>query len=270
MPKYLIIGLLVAFARSLMPFADSWISKKPWLSTALFFVALAAAIALLFSGCASTTQLDQTQVYQHNLKVTINGQVFNGIGIAQAAPQYHIKVQPEGKIDRIILRTCHRELVYDKPSHDFWDIFKQSSTFETDIVRDDKIESVAACAMEIDVYEQLKHRSGWALIDFQDARPEISLPMYVRCNGEAKWENGVGVCQSAAGLTQEVSFNEPVLAESGDCPGIVGTELKPAWLIAMPAGKCTIYFAAKTKHQNGQRLKARLNTLGYTAIPPVD
>ena len=226
-----------------------------------------------FSGCSTVEPEipNATVLYQHTLKVKINDQTIKGFGVAPRAQAYRVKVYPEGKIDRIMIRTCHRELTFDKPDRTFWDILKQDNTFTTDVYRNQEIEDVAACAMEIDVFEERKKRSGFAVVDFLDARPEVSLPVLVKCNGEAiRYDNGVSVCQSAAGLTQEFVFGEPVIVDSGDCPGVFSTEIKKQWLFQMPSGKCTFYFASERQHANGKRIKARVNTLGYSQVPPVN
>ena len=268
-----LIGILVEFARQLMPGTVNLIRRQRWLATLLFFLSLAASFVLLFSGCATVDpEVPQIEaLYQHELMVKVNGLAIRGFGVVPLADKYHVLVIPEGKIDRIIIRTCHRELVFDKPEQGFWNRLTQNNVFTTEITRTPDIEDVASCAMEIDVYEERKKRSGWAVVDFEDRRPEVSLPFHVKCNGDSySFARGVGVCQSAIGLVQQVIFTEPVLAESVDCPGVFSDKAEAVWFFQMPKGKCTVYFGARRKHANGMRMKARLNLLGYTHVPPVN
>lgn len=273
--KLPIIGLLIEIARQLMPNTADWLKRHRWLSTLLFLLSLGTAIALLFVGCSTLPPEtpNPNALYAHDLKVQVNGQMIVGFGVVPLAEQYEIKIFPKGEIDRIIIRTCHRELVFDKPDQSFWDRLRRETSFTTTLERTRDIEDVAACAMEVDVFEEKKKRSGFAVIDFHDRRPEISLPFSAHCNGTMNaFGAGVGVCQSAVGLVQEVLFAEPVLAESSDCPTMFDGDSQPKqiWRYLMPAGKCTAYFAARTKHPNGMRLKARLNTIGYSHVPPVN
>lgn len=280
--RFLGFALLIDFARGLMPGTINLIKRKRWLSTLLFFLSLVAGLVAIFlgSGCASLPKLAQSvdntpDVYQHMLKVKVNGQIIRGLGVVPLVSpprKYDVKVYPDGQVDRIVIRSCHRIVAYDKPG-DWWERLTGDTNVAVTIERSPEIEDIGACAMEIDAYMGRKKQASFAVIDFQDSRPEVSLAFTGDCNGEKlSYPMGVGWCQSAAGLVQSFDFPEPVKANSTDCPGVVDKKERAheRWTFPLPKGKCTFYFTANRAHANGMLMTARLNTIGHTRIPPID
>lgn len=275
--RFPIVAILAAFARELMPSAVSWVRRQKWLATLLFFASLVAGMVALFAGCGTLATVAKQNagpdIYQHMLKVKVNDKTIHGLGYVLLNDSgYRVKVYPDGSVDRIVIRTCHRVVAYDKPGS-WWDRLTGDTNVSVTIERSREIEDVGACAMEIDAYMGRKKQAAFAVIDFQDARPEVSLPYKSDCNGEQlNFRFGVGYCQSAAGLVQSFDFQEPVIAQSNDCPGVVNSkdDAHERWQFPLPRGKCTFYFTSQRKHANGMRMSARLNTIGHTRIPPVD
>lgn len=223
----------------------------------------------VLSGCVSTELAvpSANETYRHDLKVKINGITFNGIGVAKAASRYEIEVYPPGKIDRIMWRTCNREEVVDAP-----DLGWMEKKYKFVIEPVQGLEDVTSCGLQITVLEEKKRRNGFAFIDFEDRRPEVSLPARLACNGVVNTVNGVSVCQSAVGLYQQINFDVPVIqnGSSLECDVMVpfnGDE--SVYRFTMPPGDCTYYFVAQEKALNGRRFVHRLNTKGYTDVPPI-
>lgn len=229
------------------------------------------AFFLFLTGC-SLFQYEQLPVpsagetYKHDLSVKINGVSYVGVGVVKRASSYKLEVFPEGKIDRIMWRTCNREEVVDKPPSGWF-----SNKFEFTVTPAAGLEDITSCGLQITVLEEKKRRNGFAFFDFEDARPEVSLPAKVTCNGKLQSLSGVSVCQSASGLVQQIFFSSPVV-QSGSSPEcdimrpFQGDET--IYRFAMPPGECTYYFVAQTKATNGKRLLHRLTTIGYTDVLP--
>lgn len=230
---------------------------------------------LLLNACGNMRVIEQvdreaTTTFRHDLRVRVNGVGYAGVGVAPIAPIYQVTVFPEGKIDRIIWQTCHQESVVDKPDRSFWDVVKRDTSYQFQLKPQAGLEDVNACALEITVLEEKKRRNGFAVIDFEDRRPEISLASRVKCNGVEATFKGVSICQSSAGLMQEISFSEPALIRgvTGACD-VMKSDDELKYQFPMPRGKCTYNFVAQRKHANGRRLVHRLNVVGYNDVPPV-
>jgi hypothetical protein len=258
--------MLSVMALGLFPVVRDQLRKYPRLAGALFYLALALMIAFMFMGCGLLPEKPNADaIYAHTLRVDVNGHLIQGMGVTRNTLDLNLKIYPEGKVDRLILRTCHREIVIDSPDKSFFKIYH-----EVTLKRQAGVEDVAACALEIDAFEERKKRNGWAIIDFNDARPHVVLPSKVNCNGEEwTYPKGASVCQSAIGLVAVIRFETEVLVSpDAGCDALTTVDRK-TYRIIMPKGKCTYYFRAREKAENGERLTHRLNTLGYTDVPPV-
>ena len=243
-----------------------------WFILAVIFVLLFAITGL---GCSSLTQRPEAAsvdaIYRHMLKIKVDDQTIDGVGVIPLKSSYHLKIYPDGRADRILIHTCHREIPIDEPSSGWSRLIGGKSIYELDVKRDAEVETSDACAMEVQLFEEKKKRNGWALLEFQDARPEVSLPALVQCDGSATTFNGgVSICQAAEGLIQEIKFKTPVVNAGSDpeCD-VMQSKDKLTYRFAMAPGICTYYFVAQKRHTNGKRLVHRLKTIGYSDIPPV-
>jgi len=208
-------------------------------------------------------QKEAEQTYRKDLKVKVDGKLYDGIGVLPRKPFYDITIYPEGKIDRLIIQNCHRDMTTDKPKTGW---FSNEYTFR--LMPVPGLEDNRSCPIEIASLEEKKTRNGFAFLDFQDVREEISLQGYLKCSGEYSIPKGVGICQAASGLRQSVFFQSQTILEGveGDCD-VMESKDGFLWEWNMQPGKCTYYFVARQKAKNGKRIAFRLNALGYTSIP---
>jgi hypothetical protein len=243
------------------------------LSRVTLYSFLSAVLALCLTSCgtlplptpATTEPAPSKQdVYKLDLQVKINGKDFSGIGVVPQAPAYEIVVYPQDKIDRIIWQTCNREEVVDRPNTGWFNKSYRFSFTPLSPIEDEK-----ACALQITVLTEKTNRVGMALFAFTDKRVEVNVPATVRCNGRSdQYPGGVSVCQSAAGLTQQIEFRDPVInaGVKGAC-NVMKTDNEKVYTFEMPLDKCTYYFVAQDKASNGKRRVHRLETAGYNFIP---
>lgn len=223
---------------------------------------------LIFSACSTAPLPDYTQnldqkTFKHDLLVEINGVRFRGTGVVKKANVYDITVYPTEKIDRIIYQTCHQEQVIDQPPTGWI-----SGKFNFEIKDVPGVSDVNSCSLQIIAMNEDKRVNMFALIEFQDERPEISLPAILKCNGETKsYSNGVSICQSAFNLVEQISFSEPVV-QKGASPmcDVMKSKDDMVFTYFMPKGSCTYYFSSQRK-LNGKRISHRLQTLGYSEVP---
>lgn len=212
------------------------------------------------------------ETFRKDLPVEIEGVKYKGVGVLPRKALYHFKIIPPGKVDRLIVQSCHADRTQDPPLDPKTKTSWFSNTIEFDYTVARGIEDNRVCAIEIASLEEQKLRNGYAYFDSIDYREEISLPAHLRCNGE--YDNpkllqpGVGVCQTAAGLTQQIFFNTEVVLEkvNPECD-VMKSKDGFMWEWDAPKDKCIYYFVSNLKHKNGKRLAFRLNSIGFTSIP---
>ena len=212
------------------------------------------------------------ETYRKDLRVTVDGVEYRGLGVLPRKAKYQIKINPIGQINRLVIQTCHRDNTQDPPFDPKTKKAWFSNTIEFSYWPERGIEDNRTCPIEIAALEEQKIRNGYAYFDSIDYREEISLPAHLRCNGE--YDNpkllqpGVGICQTAAGLTQQIFFNTEVILEkvSKECD-VMKSKDGFRWEWEAAKDKCVYYFVSNLKHKNGKRLAFRLNSIGFTAIP---
>lgn len=211
-------------------------------------------------------QKEAEQVYRKDLEIEVDGKTYYGVGVLPRKSNYKITIHPEGNIDRLIIQSCNREIVADKPEVKGWFNHSYSFTYWPLVGLEDN----RTCPIEIASLEEKKTRNGFGYLDFRDARPEISLRSSIKCNGEYQnLEEGVGICQAPSGLRQQIFFQTQVLLEAVEPKECDVMESKDGffWEWNMAPRKCIYYFVARQKHANGNRLAFRLNALGFTVVP---
>ena len=225
---------------------------------------------LILQGCTSfehKVSLDTWNRQSLSVEIQVNGEKYNyqGMGVVPIAKDgnYEIKIKPSEKIQRLIITTCHREIVQDKPNSDGW--FSKSVTLNYRIMKDR--EDKKACLMNISGIHKGK-KVSFAMLDFMDTRPEVNLPATIQCNGTIKhYGKGASVCQSASNLYQAIIFNEEVLVTSSDdCLGSFTTIDGKTYEYQMKTGSCTYHFVGRGKI-DGKNQVHRLTTYGYTHVP---
>lgn len=211
--------------------------------------------------------------YKRQIKFEVGGKVFVGVGVVdmQNISEVKIKGHIENKVDLIKFSTCHREEALNPPrkrrsSRDRWGNYgtvgswdDDSREFEYTYIPTQGLEDDSYCLMQIGAFD-LKGQHAWGTIDFNRG---LKLSGKVNCNGSTKWWEGVSICQSRIGLTQQVSFYEPVKAREGEeCTPIRKMdEDGKVWEYEVGSGTCFYAFVSpKTGNVH------RHTTIGYDSI----
>lgn len=210
-----------------------------------------------FGGAAPTQQLNPKVLYEHDIRVEVNGKPYTGVGVLPRAKKYEIKANPWGKADLVTINNCHG----DKSLHG------QGSEFSYLYQPSHPLELSGSCLLEFGAYDK-KGQHGWAMFDFED--PEATLPASVSCNFDPVYTSkGVTICQSRVGTIQDIVFDVPVDQESDPgCMLSYGVPTEPAlpadrhFRFFMPSGKCVHTFMEKVAPYR----EHRLTTLGYESI----
>ncbi|MBK7490900.1 MAG: hypothetical protein IPI17_02040 [Nitrosomonas sp.] len=227
----------------------------------------------LTMGCTSLTSMLQIKdlkdpkelakyTYRKSLKFEVDGKTYEGIAALPRKSWYDITIIPDEKMTYYIFQTPHRDVPINKPDTGW---FNKKYTYK--YIPQVGIEDQGFTPLEIAALNKDQEADNFALVEFQDVRPEISLEGNVRCNGEFSKNVGVSICQTAKGLIQEIYFNQKVLIESAQngCDDPT-TENGWLWRVKASEGECPYYFTAREKHKNGERLSHRFTLIGYTKV----
>lgn len=221
------------------------------------------------SGLPKSGDSQPVKSFLYDLKFKVNDFWYVGFAFPNKKPdyKYRIEIEPPGdKIDRLIITTCHRQDVIDKPNNLGW--LKKSVAYDFD--NSGSLESARTCPMHIYALEEKSRKVGFGFIDFADDRPEYDLSMAAECNGKTSYFVGRGHCQSAESLVQVFRFPERVIvdpqSQRPECK-IFDSSPNDVFEFKMPTGFCTYHFVSKRKHANGERMKMRVHTYGVTDVP---
>ncbi len=180
--------------------------------------------------------------FKYDLTGDINGIPFEGVAVMPLSTSYLLHVKSKFDVDMMTITTCHRD--WDDQDHpiqnDHW--FKPNRQFSFQFSQSDGIENVGTCLLRIGAYNKSGHPMAWAVIDFQT--PESQMPAYQKCNGAEGPTGGVSICQSLAGLDEEIDFDQPMeIADvtTPQCKPYVPKDGKH-WIYTLPSGECVIYF----------------------------
>lgn len=196
-------------------------------------------------GCTSIPQkLDPKLLYKRDLPFCVKDVgCYEGTAVLPARAAYDFEIAPKGgaEIDLLVLDTCHREFSEQgnlKTNLGFFEkIFgRKSQGWKFSYIPIQGIEDDGDCSLRIATYEKSKGRHAWAIVRFEHEK--YQLPMQLVCNGMVTQENGVSICQSKAGLSQQMRFTEPVMisADPGCEMPVKGNKAGYEWKINL--GEC--------------------------------
>lgn len=203
-------------------------------------------------GCATGTgqRLDPNYFYKRDMGLQVNGKVVRGAMVVPENVGYNFKVTSPGDMDLFTLTTCHREIAHEKVG--------KKTNFR--IGRMAGIENKGSCPVRLAGYDKDRGKHSWGFVDFRSHNE--TLWAFLKCNGSVRSAQGVSVCQSRAGLIQEIRFPVPVdYVENKQCPDMKSEDGK-TFQYKMPKGLCV--YAFKEKGPKGRN--HRHTTLGYERI----
>jgi hypothetical protein len=209
-----------------------------------------AVFAAGLSSCALTPQVASITAnapqnkFKYDLSGDVNGYQFQGVGVIPLNPdnEYTLNVNSQTSVDMITITTCHRDWSdqdmpievgkWFKPNHGF--------TFKFNLTHG--IEDVGTCLLRIGAYNKEGNPQAWAVIDF--ITEDSSLPAYNKCDGDQGATHGVSMCQSKAGLDEEIDFDVPVEIADSTSPACKPKIPKDGkhWIYVLPNQECVVYF----------------------------
>jgi hypothetical protein len=219
-------------------------------------------LAILLSGCTSGSispvnvnnkaALDD-KTARASMGFTLDGgATMIGIATTDRKPQHKIVFFLPDKAIKLMITTCSREEFFGYPEY--------KRGFAYTYVPVPNLEDTESCFMTATAITD-KGATYKSIIDFRGTE---SLPASVACNGRIIPAIGVAFCQGREGLTQMISFNEPVAyAAQGICPDLLPGTLPNSYELKLGKNFCAYKFMDKDKRV------FRLTTFGYTMINEV-
>lgn len=195
---------------------------------------------LLIISCTTVPQtLNPKLLYKRDLPFCVKDiGCYEGTAVLPARAAYDFEIAPKGgaDIDLLVLDTCHREVTEEVGSQTnlgfFEKIFgKKKQGWKFSYIPIAGLEDDGDCSLRIATYEKSKGRHAWAIVRFE--HPKYELEATLVCNGLVTHEKGVSLCQSKAGLAQQIRFSEPVMIEPdlGCAMPVKGTKPGYEWKI---------------------------------------
>lgn len=190
---------------------------------------------LFILGCSSVNQIIENPYYKRDMIICEGGKCHEGVAVLPPKFKYELEIKLKGQADLFTANTCARE--FDNENawvKKFWPD-KKRVDFD---YKPSLVEETRNCDLHLGGFEKIKGRHSWALIAFE--YPKIyTLPARVFCNGESVEYKGVSICQSKAGLVQQIQVSPgSKYKKSKDCPDL--KELNPGQFeYNIGLGECT-------------------------------
>ena len=208
---------------------------------------------LLSTACTNVTdKVDIASFYMRDMTMFVNGIEYNGIGVAEVADRYHIRIKAKGTLDVLSIRTCQRRLIFEKA----WKkkFFPKKNEFEFIYIPGSK-EKETGCGLKFAGYDLDKQHS-WGQLLLKNHKYKLIADL--ECNADVLYHEGVSSCQSERGLIQIISFDSDVYFTTPvGCnePKIKNGKIE----IILSKGECAYVFTSKADTS----LTHILVTLGY-------
>lgn len=235
------------------------------MSVLSFFLISMMTLVFSLAGCASVPSASLPSAspnvaYKYDIKGTVNGVPFDGVGVIPYAQNYDMKIVSRVDVDLLTIGSCHRDIDVESAIQLGWFDSKRGYNYK---FIPNSIESSNSCLVRFGAYNQANSvQNSWGIIDFET--PDRTLPAINVCNALTVNSNGVSICQSRIGLIQQIVFPVQVRQDPNISPACkFSTSDNLTWQYKMPSGECVIEFQELGE---AHRLH-RHTTVGYVQIP---
>jgi len=141
-----------------------------------------------------TPTADPSKIYRRNMELKINDIDYLGTAVVEPGNGFRVKAKFESSIEKLKLNTCHRYFVEKKVGKKWSYEYKKNKG----------IEDKGVCIMDIGAFSSKGNYFG--LVEFRNDI-DVNLVADLSCNGSLTHPMGVSVCQSQAGLRQQIRFS---------------------------------------------------------------
>jgi len=164
---------------------------------------------LLLGACSTWQQVNISPPlyrYKADIKVTVDGKSFDGMAVTKLNGPKLIEIESKAALDLLTISSCHRQFTAERvDAKSGWFGRGSGHTYKY-TYSPTEVEKEGFCP----IYLQAFDRNGVVAWGYLAFRTEEELPSQMDCNGRQITFAGVSVCQSKAGLRQQISFAVPV------------------------------------------------------------
>jgi hypothetical protein len=193
--------------------------------------------------------LDPKAFYKRDMLVAMDGVSGEGVLVVPQGKRHDFSVIARAPMGLYTFNSCHREVALQN----------MPKTVAGYFVPKEGIEDQPGCMVEFGGYDSGSGQHSWALVDFEDTK--TTLPHTMKCNGDVIASKGVTICQSRAGLIQQIEFPvKVVVAAEAGCQKLESAD-RQTFQFPISRGRCVYRF----EEIDGKR-QARLTSVGYESI----
>jgi hypothetical protein len=223
------------------------------------------AFALSLSACAAfpkmidtlfgTTREPATETplytYRSDLVLGVNSKTFDGVAVTAAQDALYIDVTSVINLDRVEFESCARQDVCQNGkncSSNFYRMdtgwFGKPGQHMIYYYQPNEVERKGSCPIYIRVFDK-QALAAWGFLAFR--AEDETLQAHFSCNGFMWKYAGHSVCQTKAGLIQQISFDEDIEESSVDESCHITRLNARAFELRPDRGLCTGKFYANGK-----------------------
>lgn len=165
----------------------------------------AVVLSLFLVGCASTQQITidpPLYKYRANMQISVDGQTFDGMGVASQGTK-DISIVSQAALDLLRITTCHRDFTVEKVDQGWFGGSGKKYTYH---FQPTEKEMNSVCPMYIQAISK-ESVTDWGYLAF---RTDEKMQATMDCNGTQTRNWGISVCQTKSGLDQIIRFDQPV------------------------------------------------------------
>lgn len=141
--------------------------------------------------------------YRADLILSLENKRFEGMAVTKLTGPLQIKIDSKVKLHYMTINSCGRE-----------DVIRDVDKSFTYTYIPTKKELEGLCPLYIKAFDEAG-LTAWGFIAF---RKDEELPSHVDCNGVGWAFAGITVCQSRAGLEQQLTFQQDIQHWESDAP----------------------------------------------------
>lgn len=178
-----------------------------------------AAFPKMFDTLFGTTREPATETplytYRADLLITVDGKTFDGVGVTLAQDETYLQISSLINLDRVEIETCSRQDVCQNGKNcasSFYSV--ETGWFGSPGKRmiyhyvPNAIEKQGKCPIYVKVFDK-QALAAWGFVAFRNGVEE-NLSAHFACNGIGWTFAGHSMCQTKAGLIQEISFEQDI------------------------------------------------------------
>ncbi len=164
---------------------------------------------VFLSGCADThtKTLKPYYAYRAEMLFTFGGNTYEGLAVTKLTGPIDIQIYSPITLNRVEISTCSRHEVIRNTTKGWFDSVKNTMVYR---YIPTAYELEGHCPIHFQAFNDHVQKA-WGMIAF---RNDQTMPARMDCNGVGWSFSGISMCQTKAGLEQQLVFKSPTEFEA--------------------------------------------------------